>query len=292
MDLITHIEDYIVYLITECGLSLTVHPMENESLITFSRLMRFNIHDNSYCTAVKSSAEGQLACVAQQRRVFKKCAEGEVSFCGVCHAGVLEYVYPISNGEGVIGFISVSGYACEAGEARVKKTAKRFVHRETDLQRCYKTLRTALPDKGRIDTLLLPLCHMLELAYRRESAEEKNESLTVKICRYARQHYDMDLTTEHICQAFYCSRSQLSHTFKKETGVSFREYLTQVRLAHAKRLLIYSALNVTEISFSVGFRDANYFSSVFKKEEGASPLAYRKNKKQGFTLDAMKRKDI
>ena len=115
MDLIEQIENYIVYLITECELSLTVHPMENESLITFSRLMRFNIHDNSYCTAVKSSAEGQLACVAQQRRVFKKCAEGEVSFCGVCHAGVLEYVYPISNGEGVIGFISVSGYACEGG---------------------------------------------------------------------------------------------------------------------------------------------------------------------------------
>ena len=292
MDLIEHIENYIVYLITECELSLTVHPMENESLITFSRLMRFNIHDNSYCTAVKSSVEGQLACVAQQRRVFKKCAEGEVSFCGSCHAGVLEYVYPISNGEGVIGFISVSGYACETGEERVKKTAKRFGYREEGLQRSYKALRAALPDKRRVDTLILPLCHMLELAYRRERAEEKNESLTVRICRYVRQHYDMELTTEHICQAFYCSRSQLSHTFKKETGVSFREYLTQVRLAHAKRLLIYSALNVTEISFSVGFRDANYFSSVFKKEEGASPLAYRKNKKQGFTLDTMKRKDL
>ncbi len=52
-----------------------------------------------------------------------------------------------------------------------------------------------------------------------------------------------------------------------------------LRLSHAKRLLKYSTLNVTEISFAVGFSDANYFSNVFKRREGLSPLAYRRQGK-------------
>ena len=276
MDLIELIENYIVYLITECDLSVSLHPQGKETLITFSRLMRFNIHDNSYCTYIKSDPEARKKCLIQQKKVFKKCTDLMDCFCGICHAGVFEYVYPISNGESITGFISISGYSCEEGMRKLDSAVNDFGYSVETLSRCYSSLRAPLVQKRKLDTLVLPLVKMLELAYKNEEKPSSENSRITSICRYVRQNYASDITTEGICKEFYCSRSHFSHSFKKETGEGFREYLIGVRLEHAKRLLKYSNLNVTEIALSVGFKDANYFSNVFKKRVGVSPMTYRK----------------
>ena len=88
------------------------------------------------------------------------------------------------------------------------------------------------------------------------------------------------LTIEDVCKRYSCSRSHISHCFKKQTGYTFREYLTNVRLENAKSLLQYSGLTITEIAFSVGFNDSNYFSNVFKAQMGISPMKYRKSLKK------------
>lgn len=274
-DDIQAIEQYIVYLITECGLSVTLHPLVQESLISFSTLMQFNIHDNSYCSLIKSTQQGRLRCRSQQKKVLERCKKGE--FCGSCYAGVLEYVYPITDGTDVIGFVSVSGYPHPDGASHVARAAELLGYSEETARKVYGTLKKTAPPKERVDTLLHPLCRMLELAYRTQSEPCREESLNTRILRHVRQYYYMDLTTEALCERFHCSRSSFSHSFKKETGQSFREYLTALRLEHAKHLLLYSSLRVGEIAFSVGYNDANYFSNIFKKHEGCSPLEYRRS---------------
>ncbi|MBR2354655.1 MAG: helix-turn-helix domain-containing protein [Clostridia bacterium] len=271
------IENYVVYLIRECGLLVTIHPIETETLITFSSLMHFNTHANPYCTHVKSTKEGYERCLLQQRKVLGRLKQQDLPLCGLCHAGVLEYVYPLKNDRGVIGFISVSGYATKEGASRIPQTAKEFGYAEPVLQKAYGTLCGTVPDRERVDTLIAPLCLMLELAYRKERGEEKKENVLTRILRYIQMNYSVDLTEEELCRLFGCSRSYFSHTFRRETGKSFREYLTDVRLENAKRLLAFSHLNVTEISFAIGYTDSNYFSNVFKKKEGVSPRTYRKS---------------
>ena len=171
------IENYVVYLIRECGLSVTIHPIETETLITFSSLMHFNTHANPYCTHVKSTKEGYERCLLQQRKVLGRLKQQEHPLCGPCHAGVLEYVYPLRNDRGVIGFVSVSGYATKEGASRIPQTAKEFGYAEPVLQKAYGTLCGTIPDRERIDTLIAPLCMMLELAYRKERGEEKKEDM-------------------------------------------------------------------------------------------------------------------
>lgn len=278
MDTIESIKNYIQFLITECGLSVTLHPKEKEALITLSELMVYNIHRNSYCTCVKATEKGQAMCVAQQEKVLSRCREYKDSFCGVCHGGVFEYIYPISTGDAILGFISVSGYQTQNEEAYLQKTAERFSIAAEQLKNAYETLNASIPPKSRIDTLITPLCQMLELAYRTNAAPAPDaDRLIDRILRYIRQNYAMNITSESLCQEFSCSRSYLSHSFKAVVGQSLREYLIDLRLSHAKHLLRFSNLTVTEIAFSVGFNDSNYFSSVFKKNVGTSPLAYRKD---------------
>lgn len=120
---------------------------------------------------------------------------------------------------------------------------------------------------------------MLELAYS-ITKSKKETDIIKKAVNYINRNYTQNITLDTVCKVFSCTRSYMSHNFKKETGQGFREYLTSIRIRSAKLLLRYSDLNVTEISDSLGFCDSNYFSLVFKKYTGKSPTEYKKAKRQ------------
>ncbi|MBO7170199.1 MAG: helix-turn-helix domain-containing protein [Clostridia bacterium] len=267
------IERYILFLKRECGLSVSLHPMEEENLITPSNLMVFNIHDNSHCVFVKSHENAARRCAEGQRRVAARCNGG--SFCGTCHAGVTEYVYPIRREGKSIGFISVSGYGTEEGKKRLPSAAAAYGIDPRALSETFRTLKSALPPKAQVDTLLHPLVAMLELAYT-HTVETPCKTLSEKVMQYVKAHRHSTVTLGEISKHLSFSPSHVSHTFKKETGRSIPAYLTELRLSDACSLLQSSSLSVTEIALSVGFSDANYFSMVFKRSLGVSPLEYKK----------------
>lgn len=274
---VTHIKNYIVFLKRQCGLYVTLHPCEKESLILSSDLITFNIHENPYCIYVKSFPAAQDHCVSRQNKIVKKCEEG--SFCGSCFAGVYEFVYPITDGKETLGFISVSGYASENIESYINASSEKYFIPRKKLLDASSGLDRRIPDKKYIDTLILPLCNMLELAYiRSEHDGASDEPLIDSVIRHIKHYHTQNITLDDVCSHFSCSRSYISHSFKRYTGRSFREYLTDVRLDDAKSLLRYSKLNITEIALSVGFADSAYFSNVFKRRVGVSPATYRKSK--------------
>lgn len=274
---VTHIKNYILFLKRSLGLSITLHPCERESLIVSSELMTFNIHENPYCIYVKSFPHAHEHCVRSQSKVLKKCDEG--SFCGSCFAGVREFVYPITNGNELLGFISVSGYASDNMGSYIKAASEKYFLPPKKLFEVSSALKSETPDKKEIDTLIIPLCNMLELAYLRSENDGKNEEALIdSVIRYIKHLHTKSITLDDVCKRFSCSRSYISHSFKRYTGRSFREYLTDIRLDDARSLLRYSKLNITEIALSVGFSDSAYFSNVFKRRVGVSPAAYRKAK--------------
>lgn len=273
---VSHIRDYILYLKNQCGLSVTLHPKGSETVITQSELMEFNIHDNSYCIFVKTFENAYKHCISCQKKVIDRCRSG--SYSGICYAGVREFIYPITDHAGnTVGFISVSGYADQNADSYIEKTSERFSIPITRLFETYRTLKEGIPDKDTIDTLIIPLCNMLELAYMKTANEPKRDtSLTEQVIFYLKRYRAQKISSEDICSKFNCSRSHLSHTFNRDTGTTIREYLNALRINDAKNLLKNSKLTVTEIAYSVGFSDSNYFSNVFKRNVGMSPRAYRR----------------
>ena len=75
------------------------------------------------------------------------------------------------------------------------------------------------------------------------------------------------------------SPSYFSAVFSRETGMTFVEYLTEVRMNKAKEYLMCSSMKMTEIAFEVGYRDPHYFSYIFKKTQGCTPKEYRARRK-------------
>ncbi|MGI5899941.1 MAG: AraC family transcriptional regulator [Christensenellales bacterium] len=109
-------------------------------------------------------------------------------------------------------------------------------------------------------------------------ATEK-EAVIQKVMTYVQLNYADDMKVEHICRHVSYSRSYLSRSFKKQTGISLSDYVNQVRISSAQKLLLDTGLKVREIANSVGFHDESYFTKRFRAFTGLSPREYRLKRK-------------
>lgn len=90
-------------------------------------------------------------------------------------------------------------------------------------------------------------------------------------------YYTQSLTLEQVADHVSLAPTYFSRIFKQEMGCTFVEYLTQLRLAEAKRLLRTTGLSVTEISYAVGYQSPHYLSELFRTFEGVTASVYRRN---------------
>ena len=109
----------------------------------------------------------------------------------------------------------------------------------------------------------------------RQASEKKGKPIAMAV-RLIRENYAEQLSLEGVAEQIHVSPKYHSRLFKKEMGSGFSEYLTQVRLEAAEKLLSGSTLNVREIAVQVGYLDEKYFSRLFKKETGLKPTEYRR----------------
>ncbi len=91
-------------------------------------------------------------------------------------------------------------------------------------------------------------------------------------------YHDSDLNLDTISQMLHISPSYFSRMFKKESGMTFIQYLTEVRMEKAMEYILETDFKNFEIAEKIGYAEANYFSYSFKKFYGQSPTAMRKNK--------------
>ncbi|MQN02369.1 MAG: response regulator [Lachnospiraceae bacterium] len=118
------------------------------------------------------------------------------------------------------------------------------------------------------------LCSIID--YRNLNREAQLSSQILKASSYIREHYgEDDISLNQVADVAGMSPSHFSAVFKQETGEGFSEYLTEVRMEAAKRLLATTDFKMTEIAEQAGYHDSHYFSSTFKKTQGMTPKDYR-----------------
>jgi two-component system response regulator YesN len=98
-----------------------------------------------------------------------------------------------------------------------------------------------------------------------------------RVQHYIRSNLSQDITLTGAAARVHLNPSYLSQLFKQQTGTKFVDYLVEMRMEEAKKLLLKTALRVSEIAERLGYCDIAYFSNTFKKISGCSPLEYRKS---------------
>jgi len=104
-----------------------------------------------------------------------------------------------------------------------------------------------------------------------------------KIVRYMNEHYQENITIDDLCARFYISKNSLFRLFHRYLQCTVVEYLLTLRLNHAKNYLVTTQMGMERIAAACGFNSANYFSLIFKKKMGVSPLHYRKTHHIDYT---------
>jgi len=111
----------------------------------------------------------------------------------------------------------------------------------------------------------------------KEYKPAQNNTLIKKACEYVLNHIDQEITLMTIADYLNISKNYFCSLFKQETGYNFLEYVTKVKMEWAKKLLREGNYKTYEVSEMLGYREASYFSRLFRKYTKLSPAEYKKN---------------
>lgn len=114
------------------------------------------------------------------------------------------------------------------------------------------------------------------LEMRDKVCDSRYSSLIGRARSYIYDNYNNeDISLNQVAASVNISPNHFSSVFKKETGETFIEFLTRVRMDKAKELLETTDLKSQEIGYKIGYRDPHYFSYIFKKTQNITPRQYR-----------------
>lgn len=134
-------------------------------------------------------------------------------------------------------------------------------------------------DNIRSEKMLLAVTEELireTLEYAAEEKKSKDIKPIREIKKYIEENYMEEISLGQLAELVDMNASYLSSVFKKETGMTYSEYLILCRVKQASRLLVETNLSIGEIAHQSGYQDARYFSKQFSKQVGLKPSEYRK----------------
>lgn len=109
-----------------------------------------------------------------------------------------------------------------------------------------------------------------------ENQEEKQYFIEESL-KYIKEHYKEKLTLEMVASIVFVNPKYYSHVFKKEMGVSFTDYVVNLKIQYACKLLETTNYKAYRISLECGFSDPSYFNRVFYTQMNMTPQTYRKS---------------
>ncbi len=239
---------------------------------------RFSAHLNDYCAAVKSDSISFRNCLYEDTvGCFTALRKVEKPYVKICHAGVCDLVIPGMAGDRLAGFLLVGSGKTDRGTIN-------------PIRNQYRSLYEMLPPFNEDalmrhrELLKLVACSLAEHHASQMHAEEL-ESSHPKILiarKYVSSRLAEELTLDRVAHHCCMSRSRLTALFRQELGVSFTEYVRQRRIERAKLLLATTASSLDRIAQKSGFASQSYFSSVFRRQTGMTPLKYRTKKQRAM----------
>lgn len=128
------------------------------------------------------------------------------------------------------------------------------------------SIRNGLADQSAVQAVMRQV---------RSRREQEAGSVMEQAKAFVHEHFQDNISMEEVAEQVHLSPFYFSKLFKQHFGETFTDYITQLRIAHARTLIEQNRLSLKEICFEVGYKDPNYFSRVFKKVTGVAPTEYR-----------------
>jgi AraC-like DNA-binding protein/ligand-binding sensor protein len=245
-------------------------------------------HDggSGLCKAMAESATGRAMCARLRHGLIIEAAEQPA--CAMCDAGLAEVVVPLRISGIPAGFFIFGGVAVHAPDPPARHKVRHLLRKagveidEAGLDRLLDAApvlpRETLAAYQRIANLAAKQIALM-VTDQLANPEAQMPPAVLKACGFirARALFD-DVSLALVARHCAVSEGHLSRMFHHTTGLTFREYVAQVRVEHAKAMLLSTSRGVTEIAYESGFQSLSQFHRVFRKAFGTTPGTLRRDR--------------
>lgn len=130
-----------------------------------------------------------------------------------------------------------------------------------------------------LDECLLSLIEMLSASeISTDASGNISNFYFLKIMKYINTYYMKDISLKDVAEVVNLNPNYISQMFKKTTGTTFTQHITDLRIKNAEKLLLTTEDSINDISIQSGFNDYFYFLKIFKKHTGKTPSEFRSSK--------------
>lgn len=255
---------------TATGLSAHLYDAQRRGLIHRG-------NTQPICHLVYTNTESVRPCYAFDDLCFTEAAHTGDVYAAQCPFGLYTAIAPIYDSGKLIGFLQLDGafLETEATLTNAKRQARAYLPKSEARidEKLAQTARISEQRAATIPALLRMACGYIEA---NSLFPVGDITLGILTKRYIKHHLQSKLTLADICTNLHCSKATLTETFRREFGITIVQYINRTRLEKACNLLANTDLPIHTVAEECGFSGAEYFSSLFKRAVGTSPLAYRR----------------
>jgi AraC-like DNA-binding protein/ligand-binding sensor protein len=241
---------------------------------------------NPFCALLSKTDAGCRMCLDVRERL--RCGTSEEARTEICVAGLVDTAVPVVVGGEVAGYLRTGQVALSPlKKGQFTKIANQLMEwgEVTDLSRMEEAWfhsRVLTPQQYEAFVQLLKVfARHLSLAVEQPGACAdatviSGDSPVIQRAKdLIESRQQDDLSVGEVAKILNMSVFYFCKVFRKATGLTFTEYLAQVRVAKARNLLQNPHVRISEVAFEVGFQSITHFNRVFRKLTGESPTAYR-----------------
>lgn len=226
------------------------------------------IHSGTVCNHFKASEGGYKKCYACRNLAINKALRTKTAFGGFCINGLYEYTHPVIINNEVACIIFVGNILDQ------EKGCAKLLKKLGDNAFLINTMEVGFGIKNceAVGALLESYIRFLLEKYPNTASNPLIENIK----NYIDSNCEFDLKISRVAEIFHYNEQYLGRLLKKETKMSFNDYVNVRRLEQAKVLLKTSSDTILSISLKVGFNHVTYFNRLFKRAFGVTPTQYRK----------------
>jgi len=271
--------DYVKAFSATFGLPLAMRAVNSLNLP-----LRGAENESPFCALMATTNKSCAACLELQSRVEQEARLEPKTL--KCFAGLCDSAVPIRVGENVIAFLQTGGVLLHKPNQReFKKTTRELLRfgMQVDVKRleeAYFQTRVLEQDQYEAVIRLLGIFakHLAEISTQLSVMKEKAESpMITKAKLYIIQHQTEEVSLVQAAKAVNSSAFYFCKMFKQATGLTFTDYLAQLRVEKVQNLLQNPNKNISEAAFEAGFQSLSQFNRVFRRVVGETPTVWRTN---------------
>lgn len=287
MSAIEIIKNYTEILESELGLDIIIYDecslLSATGLTVLPQFRKW--HTNPYCLKIKSSDTLRSKCVNLKCKFTERVLRGGGVVKSTCFAGVTEYAAAVKYKDELVCMVSATGYLGDARSETAETLSDSLGITPDELRALREKYLVTQNGEENVKKCVKILAYMISRYINEEtkipslldSARSDGEGYVVKAKKYIGDNFTEKITIASVAKYCNISRSRLEHLFSFSVGHGVAEEIRLCRIAYSKELLCTGEYPIKYIALLSGFASSDYFSTVFKRYTGVSPLTYRKD---------------